>query len=57
MTGTWEAVKAACRTSTYWPCRSVGRKAKYSCFSVLQRLEIFRSLRIKDNVKIEGLTT
>ena len=53
MTGTLAAVQATCRTSTYRPHRTAGRKAKYSRFSVLLRPEIYRNLRIKDDVKID----
>ena len=53
MTGTSAAVQAACRRSAYRLCRTVGRKAEYSRFSVLPRPEIHRNLRIKDSVKID----
>lgn len=54
MTDTAAAVQATCRTSTYRPYRTAGRKAKYGRFSVLPRPEIYRNLCIKDSVKIEG---
>ena len=55
MTGSSAAVQAACRTSARRPYRPAGRKAKYGRFSVLPRLDIYRKLRIKDSVKIDGV--
>ena len=53
MTGISAAVQATCRRLAYRQYRPAGRKAKYGRFSVLPRPEIYRSLRIKDSVKIE----
>ncbi len=53
MTGTSAAVQATCRRSSYRPHRVAGRKAEYGRFSVLPRPEIYRTLRIKDSVKID----
>ena len=57
MTGTSAAVQATSWRSAYRPHRVAGRKAKYGCFSVFPRPEIYRNRRIKDSVKIENCTT
>ena len=47
------AVQATCRRPVNRPYRTAGRKAEHGRFSVLQRPEIHRNLRIKDSVKID----